>query len=140
MTPSAFGALAVELHPHSSTHWAATFYPLVLTPAGRWADVTWVLHQCLIPATDGLREPARWLDLRSPDPGHPGYAGHQPWATQLAAGYTAALTTYHAEATEASLSPQQAQELREATVMVPAGQLAEWVLADLQEEASDVHG
>lgn len=51
MTPSVSGALAVELQPHSPTRWIATYYPMVTTPAGRWADVTWVLHQNLLPTT-----------------------------------------------------------------------------------------
>jgi hypothetical protein len=110
------------------------------TPAGRWADVTWTLHQHLIPATEEAPKSARWLDLRSPDPDHPGYATHRAWSEALAAGYTTALATYHAEATEGTLSPDEAQQLREATVVVPAGQLSEWVLDDLQAETSDLHG
>ncbi|MHC5557762.1 hypothetical protein [Kocuria sp. U4B] len=140
MNTSASGALAVELHPHSPTRWIATYYPMVVTPAGRWADVTWTLHQRLMPAIPHPPEPARWLDLRSPDPGHPGYAGHRAWSEALAAGYTAALATYHAETAEEPLSPHAAQQLRAGTVVVPAGQLSEWVLDDLEEETSDVHG
>jgi hypothetical protein len=140
MTISASGALAVELRPHSPTHWIATYYPMVDTPAGRWADVTWTLHQHLIPATEEASESVRWLDLRSPDPDHPGYATHRAWSEALAAGYTAALAVYHAEAAEGTLSPDEAQQLREATVVVPAGQLSEWVLDDLQAETSDLHG
>ena len=139
MTPSVSGALAVELHPHSPHRWIATYYPMVDTPAGRWADVTWELHQRLMPTTPDLPEPARWLDLRSPDPGHPCYADHQAWSEALAAGYTAALAVYSAEATEEPLPPQEAQQLRAGTVVVPAGQLSEWVLDDL-EETSDVRG
>ncbi|MCM3689382.1 hypothetical protein [Kocuria rosea] len=133
-------AVAVELHPHSRTHWAATYYPMVVTPAGRWADVTWTLHQCLMPTTHPPGKPARWLDLRSPDPAHPGYATHQAWRAALATGYTAALAVYHAEATQEPLLLHEAQQLRAGTVVVPAGQLSEWVLDDLQEESSDVHG
>lgn len=133
-------ALAVELRPYSRTHWVAIYYPMVDTPAGRWADVTWPLHQHLIRSTEEALECARWLDLRSPDPDHSGYAGHRERARELAAGYTAALSIYHAEAVEEPLSLQQAQQLREATVVVPAGGLAEWVLDDLQEEPAGFHG
>ncbi|MHC5560844.1 hypothetical protein [Kocuria sp. U4B] len=140
MTSSVSGALAVELRPHCPTHWVATYFPLVDTPAGRWADVTWPLHQHLIPTTEEAPEATRWLDLRSPDPDHPGYTGHRPWALQLAAGYTTALAVYHAEATEEPPAPQDAQQLRDATVVVPAGQLSEWVLDDLEEETSGLHG
>ncbi|MHC5559271.1 hypothetical protein [Kocuria sp. U4B] len=140
MTPSTPRALAVELRPHCPTHWVATYYPMVDTPAGRWADVTWTLHQHLIPATEEAPASVRWLDLRSPDPGHPSYAGHPAWAHPLAAGYTAALEVYHAEATEESLSPEEAQQLRAGTVVVPAGQLSEWVLDDLEEETSGLRG
>ena len=139
MDTSTSGALAVELHPHSPTHWIATYYPMVITPAGRWADPTWVLHQRLlsVPAS-AAREPARWLDLRSPDPHHPGYAHHPAWSEALAAGYAAALAVYIAEAAEEPLPPQEAQRLRAGTVAVAPGQLSEWVLEDLQEETSDL--
>ena len=141
MIPSASGALAVELHPYSPTEWTATYYPMVDTPAGRWADVTWVLHQHLMPSNGQSLAPARWLDLRSPDPDHPGYAGHRVWREALAAGYAAALAALTAaEATEEPLSPQETQQLRDATVVVPAGQLSEWVLNDLEDETFDVHG
>jgi hypothetical protein len=140
MIPSASGALAVELRPHSPTHWIATYYPMVDTPAGRWADVTWKLHQRLIPTSEEAPESARWLDLRSPDPDHPGYAAHRAWARELAGGYTAALAIYEAEATEEPLAPQELQQLRASTIMIPAGQLSEWVLDDLQDETSDVRG
>ena len=139
MTPSASGALAVELRPHSPIHWIATYYPMVDTPAGRWADVTWVLHQHLIPMTEETPASTRWLDLRSPDPGHPGYAVPRAWAAELAAGYTAALALYEAEAAEEPLTPQEVQHLRAGTVVIPAGQLSEWVLDDLQE-TTDVRG
>lgn len=138
MTLPTSGALTVELQPHSPTHWIATYYPLVDTPAGRWADVTWALYQHLLPTTEEAPTSTRWLDLRSPDPGHPGYAAHRAWTSELAAGYTAALANYEAEATTAPLTPPQAQQLREATVVVPAGQLSEWVLDDLDEETSQV--
>ncbi|MFF0988704.1 hypothetical protein [Kocuria nitroreducens] len=140
MTTSASGALAVELRPYSPAHRVATYYPMVDTPAGRWADVTWELHQCLVPITSAPLEPARWLDLRSPDPDHPCYAHHRPWRAELAAGYATALDAYNAEAAEQCLSPQEAQQLRDATVVVPAAQLSEWVLDDLEEETSDIHG
>lgn len=140
MTPSASGTLAVELRPHSPTHWIATYYPMVDTPAGRWADVTWTLHQQLIPTSGEAPASTRWLDLRSPDPGHPGYANHRAWAAQLATGYTAALAVYEAEAIEEPLTPQEVQHLRAGTVVIPAGQLSEWVLDDLQDETSDVRG
>jgi hypothetical protein len=132
MNTSASGALAVELHPHSPTHWIATYYPLVDTPAGRWADVTWTLHQHLIPTPEEAHASARWLDLRSLDPDHPGYAAHQAWATQLAA--------HRAEAPEEPLSHDEVQQLRAGTVVVPAGQLSEWVLDDLEVGTSRLHG
>lgn len=137
MTLSASGALAVELHPHSATQWIATYYPMVQTPAGRWADVTWVLHQCSVPAAHDLPGPARWLEARSPDPGHPCYDGHQDWATELATGYAAARALYDAEATRAL---PEVQQLQHGTVVVPAGQLSEWILDDLENETSDIHG
>lgn len=140
MTTSVSGALAVELQPHSPTRWIATYYPMVTTPAGRWADVTWALHQCLVPTTAAPLEPARWLEARSPEPSHPCYAGHQAWSEALAAGYTTALAVYAAEATEESLPPHEAQQLRNTTVVVPAGQLSEWVLDDLEDETAGVHG
>lgn len=139
MTSSGSGALALELQPHSPTQWIATYYPMVATPAGRWADVTWVLHQCLLPLTADPLEPTRWLEARSPHPGHPCYAGHRVWATELAAGYTAALAVHDAEAAEQSLSFQQAQQLQARAVVVPAGQLSEWVLNDLMDETAGVH-
>jgi hypothetical protein len=139
MTSSAPRALAVELHPASPTHWAATYYPMVATPAGRWADVTWVLHQHLLPTTSGPLAPARWLESSSPDPGHPCYGRHRGWGQALAAGYTAALAAHDAETIEDPLSGDQVQQLREATTVVPAGQLAEWVLHDLQEDTLKAH-
>ncbi|MEX5235846.1 hypothetical protein [Kocuria arenosa] len=139
MTISTPGALAVELHPHSPTDWIATYYPMVATPAGRWADVTRTLHQHLMTTTAHLLEPARWLEAASPDPAHPCYAGHRGWAAQLAVGYAAALAVYDAEPSE-PLSLLEAQQLRAGTVVVPAGQLSEWVLDDLEEEASDITG
>lgn len=139
MTSSASGALAVELHPSAPSYWIATYYPMVATPAGRWADVTWALHQALLPTTDHARDRARWLEVRSSDLDHPCHVGHQGWATELAADYIAALAVYHAAATEEPLTPQETQQMRAGTVVVPAGQLAEWVLDDLEEETSDVH-
>jgi hypothetical protein len=133
-------AVAVELHPHSATQWIATYYPMVATPAGRWAEVTWALHRCLLPATADPLEPARWLEVSSADPGHPCYARHQAWREALAAGYLAALAVYDAEDAEESLPLEDAQQLRESTIVVPAGQLSEWVLDDLQDETSSVHG
>ncbi|KLU08454.1 hypothetical protein [Kocuria sp. SM24M-10] len=140
MTTSAFGALAVELHPASPTQWVATYYPMVETPAGRWAEVTWELHQHLMPAMTTPLEPARWLDARSPDPDHPCYAGHQGWAAQLAAGYATALAVRDTKATEAALSAQEVQLLRESAFIVPAGQLSEWALDDLEDETSQIRG
>lgn len=139
MNSSDARALAVELHPHSPTHATATYYPMVTTPAGRWADVTWVLHERLMPATEDLDGSARWLEARSPDPHHPCYADHEAWSAPLAAGYAAALAVYDAEATEEFLSPLDAQQLRAGTIVVPAGQLCEWVLEDLEEETTDLH-
>ena len=140
MTISATGALAIELRPASPTQWVATYYPMVETPAGRWAEVTWELHQHLMPAMTTPLEPARWLDARNPDPAHPCYAGHQGWAAQLAAGYATALAVRDTEATEAPLSAQETQLLGVDTFVVPAGQLSEWVLDDLEGETSEVCG
>ena len=134
------GTLAVELRPHSPTQWIATYYPMVDTPAGRWADVTWVLHQRVIAVTADSRQPARWLDARSAYPGHCCYTSHHTWREPLAAGYAAALAVYEAEAIESPLSPQAAQHIRDRAVVVPAGQLAEWVLDDLQDETSVLRG
>lgn len=139
MDPSDSRALAVELHPHSPTHRTATYYPMVMTPAGRWADVTWALHECLMPATEDLDGSARWLEARSPDPHHPCYAGHRIWAGGLAAGYAAALAVYDAEATEEPLTSREAQRRRDDTVVVPVGQLSEWVLDDLEKEPTKLH-
>ncbi|MEX5303842.1 hypothetical protein [Kocuria sabuli] len=138
MHSPALRALAVEMHPHSATQWIATYYPMVGTPAGRWAEVTWALHQCLLPATPALLEPARWLEVHSADPGHSCYARHQAWSEVLAAGYLAALAAYDAEDTEEPLPIEDAQQLRESTIVVPAGQLSEWVLDDLQDETSAI--
>ena len=125
MTTSTPGALAVELHPRSPTH---------------WADVTWTLHQRqLLTAPDPL-ESARWLEACSPDPDHPCYAGHQEWATELAAGYAAARAVHDTEVIEEPLSDQETQLLREDTLVVPAGQLSEWVLDDLKDETSSIGG
>ncbi|MEX5258112.1 hypothetical protein [Kocuria arenosa] len=140
MNISTTGALAIEFHPHSPTQWIATYYPMVDTPAGRWADVTWVLHQRLIAVTADSRQPARWLDARSADPRDSCYTSHQTWREPLAAGYAAGMAVYEAEAIESPLSPQAAQHIRDSAVVVPAGQLAEWVLDDLQDETSSVRG
>lgn len=140
MTISAPRALAVELHRASPTHWVATYYPMVVTAAGRWAEVTWDLHQHLMPTTSVPPEPARWLEACSPNPDHPCYAGQQPWATQLAAGYATALASYNTEATKEPLSAQEAQLLRDGTFVIPAGQLSEWVLDDLEDETLDIQG
>ena len=130
------GTLAVELYPHSPTHWIATYYPMVATPAGRWADVTWPLHQRTMPLTGSHPTSARWLEASSPDPHHPCYDRHPTWRAALAAGYaTAGLVhgTEAADTTEAPLSPEEARQLRAATTVVPAGQLSEWLLDDLQD-------
>ncbi|MEX5303736.1 hypothetical protein [Kocuria sabuli] len=143
MIPSAAEALAVELRPHSPTHWVATYYPMVATPVGRWADVTWVLHQHLISLPSDPLEPARWLEVRSPDPDRLCYAAHRGWAPELATGYATALAAYAAGAvasTEEPLWLQQVQQRRAGTIMIPAGQLAEWVLDDLQDETSPFYG
>ncbi|KHE73683.1 hypothetical protein AS25_11395 [Kocuria marina] len=139
MVISASGALAVELHLHSPTHWVVTYYPMVQTPAGRWADVTWVLHRSLIPATLDRPESTRWLEVRSSDPAHPCYTGHPAWARLLAIGYTAALAAYEAEAVEEPLSVHEVDQLKSATVVVPPEQLSEWVLDDLEDEPSPAH-
>ncbi|MEX5257677.1 hypothetical protein [Kocuria arenosa] len=140
MNTSTTGALAIELQPHSPAQWIGTYYPLVETTAGRWAKVTWVLHQRLIPIGPDCQEPARWLDARSPDPGHPCYAHHRGWSGPLAAGYATALAVYDTEATEELSTLQDPQQLREATVVIPAGQLPEWVLDDLKDETTEVRG
>ncbi|MGX5357129.1 hypothetical protein [Kocuria sp. KH4] len=138
MNDSASGALAVELHPHSPTQWVATYYPMVHTPSGRWADVTWALHQRCMPPAPALVAPARWMEARSPDPDHACYAGHRAWSEALAAGYAAALTVLEAEATEEGSSLEDPDRLRQASVVVPAGQLAEWVLDDLEDETAQM--
>lgn len=138
MKTSASGALAVELHPHSSTHWIATYYPMNETPAGRWAEVTWSLHQSLMPFSADLLDTARWLEVRSADPDHSCYARHPRWATRLAAGYAAAMAVYDAEAAEEPPSLHEVQRLQNVTLVVPAGQLSEWVLDDLEDETTDV--
>lgn len=140
MTTSVSAALAVELQPHSPTRWIATYYPMVTTPAGRWADVTWALHQRLLPTTPAPVKPTRWLEAHSSEPGHPGYAGHRAWSAALAAGYTTALTIHDAGTAEEPLSPHETQQLRAGTVVVPAGQLSEWVLDDLQDQTTRAHG
>ncbi|MGQ1838617.1 hypothetical protein ACT4S2_09175 [Kocuria turfanensis] len=140
MNISAFGALAVELHPHSPTRWVATYYPMVHTPSGRWADVTWTLHQRCMPLVPELMTPARWLEARSPDPDDSCYAGHRAWSEALAAGYAAALDVLAAEAVEEVSSLENPDQLRQASIVVPAGQLAEWVLDDLQDETAQVRG
>lgn len=139
MNPSASRVLAVELHPHSPTQWIATYYPMVETPAGRWAEVTWVLHQCLMPAVHVRPEPARWLEVRSPDPAHCCYADNQAWGEALADGYVAALAAHDAEDVGEPLSIEDAERFRESTVVVPVGQLSEWVLDDL-DETSGIRG
>ena len=139
MIDPASEALAVELRPHSPTQWIATYYPMVSTPAGRWADVTWVLHQHLIPSPADPQAPAQWLETTSPDPEHPCYTAHQQCAPELAAGYTTALATYHAETTETTEEPawlHQAHQQRAGTTVIAPGQLSEWVLDDLR----DCHG
>ncbi|WP_336650740.1 hypothetical protein [Kocuria rosea] len=123
------GTLAVELHPHSPTHWIATYYPMVHTPAGRWADVTWPLHQHLIPLTGGHPTSARWLEASSPDPHHLCYDHHPLRSTALAAGYA----TETASTTKTPLAPEKARRLRATATVVPAGQLTEWLLDDLQD-------
>lgn len=140
MTISASGAMAVELHPYSPAHWVATYYPMIQTPAGRWADVTWVLHRSLIPATLDQSEPARWLEVRSSDPAHPCYTDHPALATPLAIGYTAALATYEAEAAKEPLSIHDVEQPKSATVVVPPEQLSEWVLDDFEDDPSPARG
>jgi hypothetical protein len=126
------------MHAHSATQWIATYYPMVATPAGRWAEVTWTLHQCLLPVTPDLLEPARWLEARSADPDDSCYARHQAWSEILAAGYLAALAAHDAEDAKEPLPIEDAQQLRESTIVVPAGQLSEWVLDDLEDETSAI--
>lgn len=130
------GALAVELHPHSPTHWVATFYPLVDTAAGCWADVTTALHQCVMPLAHHPLSSARWLELGSPDPRHASYDDYPTWGAALATGYTTACLARSMQITRAAggaLTPEEARGLRAATVVVPAGQLSEWLLEDLQD-------
>jgi hypothetical protein len=113
---------------------------MVATPAGRWADVTWTLHQHELPTAADPLESAGWLEATSPDPDHPCYAGHPGWATQLAAGYATARVVYDTEAAEEPLSAQEARLLQTGTFVVPAGQLSDWVLEDLEDETSDIRG
>lgn len=136
MNTSVTGTLAIELQLHSSTQWVATYYPMVETPAGRWAEVTWPLHQCLTPITAESGEPARWLEARSSDPYHPCYANHRAWSQSLAAGYATALAVYDSETVEEPLSHQGAQQLQHGTIVIPVGQLPEWMLDDLRNETS----
>jgi hypothetical protein len=89
-----------------------------------------------MPSLEESAEPARWVELRSPDPDHPCYTRHTAWATQLAAGYAAARAVYDTEATEDPLSAYDAQLMRESTIVIPAGQLCEWVLDDLQDRTT----
>ncbi|MUN64758.1 hypothetical protein GMA12_16695 [Kocuria sediminis] len=140
MDPSAPRALAVELHPHSPTQWVATYYPMVHTPSGRWADVTWALHQRCMPPAPELAAAARWMEARGSDPDDPCYANHPAWSEALAAGYAAALAVLAAEAVEETSSLENPDQLRQASIVVPAGQLAEWVLDDLEDEAAQVRG
>lgn len=85
-------------------------------------------------------EPARWLEVCSPDPSHPCYAGHQAWATRLAAGYAAALAAHDTAAAEEPVSAQEAQLLRKNAFIIPARQLSEWVLDNLEDETSQIRG
>jgi hypothetical protein len=141
MTASDAGALAVELQPRSTAHWIATYYPMRQTPAGRWADVTWTLHQRLLPSGEQPSGTTRWLEVRSPDPGHHCYAGHRGWAGQLAAGYTAARAVYDTEVTpQPHLSTAQARQSVAGAIVIPAEQLCEWQLDDLQDDTSEAHG
>lgn len=139
MALSASGALAVELRPHSPTHWTAAYYPMVHTPAGRWADVTWLLHQHpLPPPPDDLPGSTQWIEMRSPFLECHRHTHHRAWSPALAVGYRAALAVHGAEDLEVPLPDEHAQRLRETTIVVPAGQLAEWVLDDLQDETSHI--
>lgn len=110
------------------------------TPAGRWAEVTWPLHRLRMPLATDLPATAQWLEVRSADPDHPCYAHHPAWATRLAAGYAAALAAYDAEITDRPLSLHEVLHGGDVTAVVPAGQLSEWVLDDLEDESSGVRG
>lgn len=136
MDTTTCGVLAVELHPHSPTHWVATFYPLAGTSSGHWADVTTALHQALMPPAHRPLTAARWLELGSPNPGHASYDDYPAWRAALAAGYATACRTRSLETTRATggtLTPEETRQLRTTTVVVPAGQLSEWLLEDLQD-------
>lgn len=112
----------------------------MVTAAGRWTDVTWVLHQDLAPGTPDPLQPAQWLEARSPDPGRRCCAGHQDWATELAAGDATALAVHGSETAEEPPSSREAPSLRDGTFVVAAGQLSEWVLDDIEHETSDIRG
>ena len=114
---------------------------MVETPAGRWADVTWTLHQRLLPSGEQPPGTVRWLEVRSPDPGHPCYVGHRGWAGELAAGYTAARAVFEADVTpEPPFPAPLTQQPVAGAIVVPAEQLCEWLLDDLQDDASEAHG
>jgi len=59
--------------------------------------------------------------------------------TSLAAGYTVALAALHTETIKKPL-PLQDKGHGGNTVVVPVGQLPEWVLDDLKDKNSDAHG
>lgn len=60
-------------------------------------------------------------------------------ATSLAAGYTAALAALDTETTKEPLPLQDPHSHGGDTVVVPVGQISEWVLDDIQDETSDIH-
>ncbi|MFE7632239.1 hypothetical protein [Kocuria sp. NPDC057446] len=94
----------------------------------------------MIPATLDRPQPTRWLEVRSPDPAHPGYTGHPAWASPLAIGYTAALATHEAETVNEPLPVHDVEQLKSATVVVPREQLSEWVLDGLEGQPSPARG
>lgn len=126
---------AVELHPHTPTEWTATYYPLDTTTTGSSVDITTVLHRHRLPAPppNGASVPnhasARWLEARVADPDAPCYADYPRWRTALAAGYTASLSAHHAESTAPPLQ-HHAHHPSPGTILIPAGQLSEWIIRD----------
>lgn len=130
MNTSLSGLLAIEVRPHTSGEWVATYYPVVGTAHGRMAEITLELHQHTLPAGPGTRARTTWLEADSPDPAGACYAAHPGWAARLAAGYAAALAVYDTETIDAPSSLEDPGRLRRATALVAPGQLPEWVLTE----------
>ena len=86
---------------------------------------------CPPPATPGSR--------RSGNPGHPCYVEHRDHAEWLAASYLHARRVHEAEVREQPGPPERVGQPDVGAVVVPAGQLSEWVLEDLLDDAADLH-